>query len=74
MSARVRDVLARPPHCDWCGEEVDPALAWRDECGDYYCDEHAPLIRGRPDLCPMGCGRTTDDVAGGPCKRCWDAI
>lgn len=26
-----------------------------------------------PEQCPMGCGRTTDDVAGGPCKACWDA-
>ena len=24
------------------------------------------------DMCPMGCGRTTDDVAGGPCSACWD--
>jgi hypothetical protein len=29
-----------------------------------------------PDLepCPMGCGRTTEDVYGGPCKACWDAV
>lgn len=25
-----------------------------------------------PEPCPMGCGRTTDDVAGGPCSTCWD--
>ncbi|MGI5286626.1 hypothetical protein ACQEVF_25260 [Nonomuraea polychroma] len=25
------------------------------------------------DLCPMGCGRTTEDPYGGPCKACWDA-
>lgn len=25
------------------------------------------------DPCPMGCGRLTDDVAGGPCSVCWEA-
>lgn len=32
------------------------------------------LHRSEPehDPCPMGCGRTTDDVAGGPCSACWD--
>lgn len=25
-----------------------------------------------PEPCPMGCGRTTEDVAGGPCYACWD--
>jgi hypothetical protein len=24
--------------------------------------------------CPMGCGGLTDDVAGGPCKTCWDNL
>jgi hypothetical protein len=24
-----------------------------------------------PEPCPMGCGRTTDDVTGGPCSTCW---
>lgn len=27
-----------------------------------------------PELCPMGCGRTTEDPYGGPCQRCWDAV
>jgi hypothetical protein len=36
-----------------------------DEWGDCAaCDE--------PEPCPMGCGRTTDDVAGGPCTACWE--
>lgn len=26
------------------------------------------------DTCPMGCGGMTDDVAGGPCSSCWDAV
>jgi hypothetical protein len=26
------------------------------------------------DMCPMGCGNPTDDVAGGPCSDCWDAV
>ena len=25
-----------------------------------------------PELCPMGCGRTTEDPYGGPCSKCWD--
>jgi len=24
--------------------------------------------------CPEGCGRMTDDVAGGPCTDCWQRI
>lgn len=24
--------------------------------------------------CPEGCGAFTDDPAGGPCSRCWNAI
>lgn len=24
--------------------------------------------------CPMGCGRITEDVAGGPCDACWSSI
>lgn len=23
--------------------------------------------------CPMGCGRATEDVYGGPCSACWGA-
>lgn len=23
--------------------------------------------------CPMGCGRLTEDPAGGPCRACWAA-
>lgn len=30
----------RGPHCDWCGCDVDKTVAYQDECGDYYCDEH----------------------------------
>ncbi|MGW3346778.1 hypothetical protein ACWDA3_25995 [Nonomuraea rubra] len=26
------------------------------------------------DLCPQGCGRTTEDAAGGPCNACWNAV
>ena len=25
-------------------------------------------------LCPMGCGRTTDDPLGGPCSDCWSQV
>ena len=27
-----------------------------------------------PELCPMGCGRTTEDTAGGPCAKCWEKV
>lgn len=26
------------------------------------------------DMCPMGCGRTTEDPYGGPCTACWDRV
>ncbi len=39
--------------------------------------EYEPVVP--PDLvendpCPMGCGGTTDDPYGGPCRRCWAAV
>lgn len=24
--------------------------------------------------CPQGCGGTTEDPYGGPCKACWDKV
>lgn len=24
--------------------------------------------------CPMGCGRMTEDPAGGPCEVCWEDV
>jgi hypothetical protein len=24
--------------------------------------------------CPMGCGRITEDVGGGPCEACWQEV
>lgn len=24
--------------------------------------------------CPQGCGRTSEDPYGGPCRACWDAV
>lgn len=26
------------------------------------------------EMCPQGCGRTTEDPYGGPCKACWDKV
>jgi hypothetical protein len=26
------------------------------------------------DMCPMGCGYVTEDVAGGPCNACWNRV
>jgi hypothetical protein len=26
------------------------------------------------DMCPMGCGRTTEDPYGGPCSVCWSKV
>lgn len=31
----------------------------------------APILN---DACPMGCGRTTEDAAGGPCSKCWEKV
>lgn len=36
-----------------------------------YEDRHPEEPDDTPELCPMGCGRTTEDVYGGPCKACW---
>lgn len=27
-----------------------------------------------PSFCPNGCGGVTEDLYGGPCKACWDAV
>jgi hypothetical protein len=27
-----------------------------------------------PNFCPEGCGGITEDVYGGPCQACWDAV
>lgn len=38
---------------------------------------HASMVDEEPttfDPCPHGCGRTTEDPYGGPCKACWDAL
>lgn len=37
----------------------------------YYGED---VLTGKPldhDPCPMGCGRTTEDPYGGPCRECW---
>ncbi len=39
--------------------------------------EHIPDVPpdlSKPDPCPMGCGRATEDPYGGPCGACWDAL
>jgi hypothetical protein len=30
------------------------------------------LLADAVEPCPMGCGRMTEDVLGGPCEACWD--
>lgn len=46
------------------------------ECGRFLlvgdesvCERCSDDLR---DPCPMGCGNQTEDVAGGPCKECWE--
>lgn len=36
-----------------------------------YMWDHG-LIDNDPELCPMGCGRTTNSHNGGPCHDCWN--
>jgi hypothetical protein len=38
------------------------------------CDDGGDMDDADFDPCPMGCGRLTDDVAGGPCSKCWDEV
>jgi hypothetical protein len=38
------------------------------------CEACTEFADTAPEPCPMGCGRTTDDVAGGPCSKCWDGV
>jgi hypothetical protein len=52
------------------------------DCQDCGVADHAPCTcdqdypDGEPDptpeMCPMCCGRTTEDVYGGPCQTCWN--
>jgi hypothetical protein len=49
----------------------DGTRCLRDAVDDDYCRQHG---KDRPELCPMGCGRTTDDAAGGPCSSCWNNV
>lgn len=34
------------------------------------CEPCEDFLANTPEPCPMGCGRTTDDAAGGPCTTC----
>ena len=36
------------------------------DTGEYFSNE--------PQMCPQGCGRTTEDPYGGPCQHCWNAL
>lgn len=59
-------------YCDGTGEVCE------------YSGEHSRYIEcancegtgtvDDPEPCPMGCGRTTEDVYGGPCKACWARV
>lgn len=53
--------MVQQPRCAVCGVLVSAAGRLCAECSV-------------PELCPMGCGRATDDVAGGPCTDCWDLV
>ena len=37
---------------------------------------HEYILPEDSDLtpCPMGCGGFTEDVAGGPCNKCWKEV
>lgn len=58
---RQRSDSGLESYCPYCGTDTEG------------CD-HERIVRRQPEepeMCPMGCGRTTDDVAGGPCSECW---
>ncbi len=43
--------------------------------GDYDDDDDPLATDGDPtELCPLRCGRTTEDPDGGPCHDCWNRV
>jgi hypothetical protein len=65
------------------GDEI--SITWEAETPEEMAElkeQALTIVRGEVpaevldeiDLCPQGCGRTTEDPAGGPCKACWDAV
>jgi hypothetical protein len=61
----VNDVDREALH-DWLDERDGLAADERPHPSEYEDREHDP--------CPMGCGRTTEDPYGGPCKACWELV
>ena len=41
---------------------------------DYVFVSDEEEQHGDSEPCPMGCGRITDDVYGGPCSLCWSDL
>jgi hypothetical protein len=75
----------RPTKCCYCGsrevyqdETVPRSTDYSGEAVAHYwtCADcgwaSEPVVQEPPEPCPMGCGRTTEDVAGGPCEACWE--
>lgn len=50
------------------GDDAEQVARMLEEQHRKECEE--PVF----DLCPGGCGRTTDDPYGGPCSICWDSV
>lgn len=63
--------MAKYGFCEDCGSTMETV-------GCPNCDEldviqqRDQFYEDEPELCPMGCGRTTEDPYGGPCSKCWD--
>lgn len=56
------------PLCEQCNSR--PKMDRCGVCEECWYEDNRAVF----DPCPMGCGRTTEDVYGGPCKACWESV
>jgi len=52
--------------CSKCERPV-----WQSLAAEHVCE---PDETDEPEMCPQGCGRTTEDPYGGPCSKCWEKV
>jgi hypothetical protein len=57
----------------WEAETPEEMAELKEQALAIVCGEVSDEVLDGIDLCPMGCGRTTEDPYGGPCRACWDA-
>jgi hypothetical protein len=51
----------------------DQVKTWLDAAEAFEAMTDTELLADL-DSCPQGCGRTTEDPYGGPCRACWNAV